>query len=100
MYVYEYVYVCAIARSSTSNSVGCGSAQKGDDTGAMRKSRITHRPLLISSPIAYARGATIPAVPLTLENPHVGSAESRVAQRVAHRIHSTIDVAKVIKKVP
>lgn len=39
-------------------------------------------------------------MPLTLENPHVGSAEGRVAQRVAHRIHSTIDVAKVIKKVP
>lgn len=51
--------------------------------------------LLISS-----RDAAVPAVPLTLENPHVGSAESRVAQRVAHRVHSTIDVAKIIKKIP
>lgn len=34
--------------------------------------------LLMSSPVDHA-AATVPAVPLTLENPHVGSAESRVA---------------------
>jgi len=57
-----------------------------------------YRRLLMSSPVD--RAAAVPAVPLALENPHVSSAEGRVAQRVAHRIHSTVDVAKVIKKVP
>lgn len=57
-----------------------------------------YRRLLMSSPVD--RAAAVSAVPLALENPHVGSAECRVTQRVAHRVNSTVDVAKVIKKVP
>lgn len=57
-----------------------------------------YRRLLMSSSVDGA--AAVSAVPLALENPHVGSAEGRVTQRVAHRVHSTVDVAKVIKKVP
>ncbi|KYQ51074.1 hypothetical protein ALC60_09872 [Trachymyrmex zeteki] len=100
------VCVCAYARARVVVdfqfcSVLISEAWRGDcSPPRCEKIEVRIDGLLMSSPIDRTGTTAVPALPLTLENPHVGSAESCVAQRVAHRVHSTVNVTKIINKVP
>lgn len=39
-------------------------------------------------------------MPLALEDAHIGAAEGRVAERVAHGVDGAVDVAQVVEEVP
>lgn len=112
-YIYVYIISAKLCQVTTheSNSVSLSSASTfggmikkekrendREDSTPLNAQNVARRAfLLISSSVD--RGS-VPIMPLALEDPHVCSSERRVAQGVTHWIHSTVDVTKVIEKVP